>query len=727
MATSEKKFPGFGLPVESVPKWDESTHSHLSSPWSSSGVTLREQRMMSFINTITDKPDWETKVFDDKIVAKWREEAKVGPDDANGTDDAFYEGPRKGDSDYEGSDAADEEPIEGEEVKDKWAASDGDDTEQKSDEGDGDGNESDEAMNSDWEDVDEDDENDSHDEENDSDNDSNGDESDNAMDGNSDGGSSDRNYEVPSLADETEDVYMTPKMFNFCIAELRDKAASFKKTGQVNVLDAEVVIVKSDVAVSKDLQDELRSHIKALENVPDRQKDWHPGSDETVLDLVHPSLFPVVWGLTRALEEGTVPLEESIKLTGKGKTVDPAKKSDEQPRLWGSYQWLPAEVSYADGAAKIVSYINNLHPKQHKSLYNILETVTAATIPLWHECVNGFNDRRRFDIKNTGNFDFKYPPGLKYQIPGREGPGSLVDPNTDEPDNYDENDIDEDDDEDWRDSDEYEEWKHEHRTLVYREPRGYISQADLKNRTIPKNSYESHAPRKPVDLLAPRQNLQVIYKLANIHLTPEKPTYAGGTWHVEGTMNECIVASAIYYFDQDNITDSHLAFRVGVDALAVTMIPAQDEHESLQAYMGIHHEGPAVQPLGKVLTREGRLLVFPNVVQHQVQPFSLEDKTKPGYRKILAMFLVDPTRPILSSAHVPPQRRDWWAEELRRDGVLDTLPNEIFDLTVGMIDDFPLSWEQAVKHREILMEERSAIAKDQTREMFQEEFSFCEH
>lgn len=152
-----------------------------------------------------------------------------------------------------------------------------------------------------------------------------------------------------------------------------------------------------------------------------------------------------------------------------------------------------------------------------------------------------------------------------------------------------------------------------------------------------------------------------------------------------------------------------------------------------------------VQPLGKVLTRKGRLLVFPNVIQHQVQPFTLQEATRPGHRKILAMFLVDPYRRILSSAHVPPQRRDWWAEEVRKSGGLDILPNEIFDLTMNMIDDFPLSWEQAVMHREILMKERSAFVKDQTKHMFsvrhiqmqkrlvlkksnsQEIFSFCEH
>ncbi|KAG5635662.1 hypothetical protein H0H81_010498 [Sphagnurus paluster] len=66
--------------------------------------------------------------------------------------------------------------------------------------------------------------------------------------------------------------------------------------------------------------------------------------------------------------------------------------------------------------------------------------------------------------------------------------------------------------------------------------------------------------------------VQVIVKLANIHLTPEKPTYEGGAWHVEGKrvsslsfvlsralshvlkmQNEHICASAVYYYDSENI------------------------------------------------------------------------------------------------------------------------------------------------------------------------------
>jgi hypothetical protein len=41
-----------------------------------------------------------------------------------------------------------------------------------------------------------------------------------------------------------------------------------------------------------------------------------------------------------------------------------------------------------------------------------------------------------------------------------------------------------------------------------------------------------------VDLMRDQQEtgLQVIVKLANIELTPEKPEYDGGSWHVEGQM-----------------------------------------------------------------------------------------------------------------------------------------------------------------------------------------------
>ena len=73
------------------------------------------------------------------------------------------------------------------------------------------------------------------------------------------------------------------------------------------------------------------------------------------------------------------------------------------------------------------------------------------------------------------------------------------------------------------------------------------------------------------------------------------------------------------------------------------------------------------------------------------------------------MFLVDPYIPILSTANVPPQRKDWWAAEVRKVPPFSRLPREIFDMTMQYVADFPLSWEDAVQARQDLMDERGAL------------------
>lgn len=50
-----------------------------------------------------------------------------------------------------------------------------------------------------------------------------------------------------------------------------------------------------------------------------------------------------------------------------------------------------------------------------------------------------------------------------------------------------------------------------------------------------------------------------------LELSPEKPDYNGGSWHMEGQINERICASALYYYDCENITESFLAFRQKVE------------------------------------------------------------------------------------------------------------------------------------------------------------------
>lgn len=96
-------------------------------------------------------------------------------------------------------------------------------------------------------------------------------------------------------------------------------------------------------------------------------------------------------------------------------------------------------------------------------------------------------------------------------------------------------------------------------------------------------------------------------------------------------------------------------------------------------------------------------------MQHRVSSFRLADPTKPGHRKIVAMFLVDPHIPILSTANVPPQRRDWWAAEVRKVDRFAALPEELFQAIIDGVDDFPVSWDEAELIRERLMKERTHI------------------
>jgi hypothetical protein len=136
----------------------------------------------------------------------------------------------------------------------------------------------------------------------------------------------------------------------------------------------------------------------------------------------------------------------------------------------------------------------------------------------------------------------------------------------------------------------------------------------------------------------------------------------------------------------------------------------------------------AVQNVGSVETREGRVVTFPNILQHQVQPFKLEDPTRPGHRKILALFLVDPNIRVISTAHVPCQQKEWWAEPImRNDGPFSKLPTELRRLVVESSEDFPISLEEAKVIREELMEERKKYELASNNNFEAIEISLCEH
>jgi hypothetical protein len=191
--------------------------------------------------------------------------------------------------------------------------------------------------------------------------------------------------------------------------------------------------------------------------------------------------------------------------------------------------------------------------------------------------------------------------------------------------------------------------------------------------------------------------------------------------------NEHICATALYYYDSVNITPSHLGFMQQSDSsIGSELDYPQDQHEWFQEEFGLQNDDSAIQYVGSIEAREGRLLTWPNILEHRVQHFMLADPTKPGHRKILALFLVDPNIPVISTANVPCQRKDWWVEAVKSDRACLTV--EIQHEILSWVNDYPMDMVHAKELRLELIEERRVIvAATQGATFACPTFSLCEH
>lgn len=304
------------------------------------------------------------------------------------------------------------------------------------------------------------------------------------------------------IAQSGQDV--TPRMMDWVIKELQWKAGVLKEKEYLQVFD--VGVVRSDTAISKEIQQALKEAVSPLENVPTDQKDYHPGSGDKVVDLVHPSLFPVIYGKTRVLPDRVIGLDDCFGSVGQGEIVPVPSQEEISPvsRFGDSnipaysdkFQWLPCDVELDTDGCRIVSYINNAHPVHHRGLYKVVEQIITQTIPLWNKSLSNSASPR---IKCT---DVEYG---EHSYPEPEGP--------------EEGDVDEE-----AFYERSQRW-YNTRPIILPEPESFVA---------PEESAESEIGdlRKQFS----DTGLQVIVKLANIELSLENPTYEGGSWHIEGQL-----------------------------------------------------------------------------------------------------------------------------------------------------------------------------------------------
>lgn len=566
---------------------------------------------------------------------------------------------------------------------------------------------------------------------------------------------------------------MSKDAFDYCIQELRSKAKHFEKTGIVPILDASASVIKSDGLITDDLWESLKKAFQELKDDQAHSPDWHPGSSDMVQDLVHPSMYPLIYGRTKVIEDEVVGVSDAVEgWAGKGKVIGKDTTPVQQggwgipPNYWSTtYQWLPSNVALQeDGSVKFTSYINNLHPTRYPDIYSTIEELIETALPAWDHCL----------LVQEG-WGEKYGPGRKgSRFPIPEDADDEDVKNWDPSDPAELADVDIDPEQAWLyegDDEKVRKWKIL-RTPSLREPATYteVNYSPYMITEDPKEPRRGGPKAGPDDestAQAPKgglrekfQDLQIIIKMASIELTPENPEFPAGGWHIEGQINESICATALYYLDSENVTDSSLSFRMNTssDQRELQRNVGQDSYHWLECYYGANlGGGSSIQNYGSVQTPEGRLLTFPNVFQHRVSPFRLADPTKAGHRRFVALWLVDPHRRIVSTANVPPQQQDWWTGSvfgksegsqksmadklpaemkklLRERGVAlpDTdknnlLPAELLDIVREEFEWSLLRPEEAREHRLKLMEERSSHHSKAMSAWQAATYSFCEH
>lgn len=625
------KVPGCGLPIMHEPDQDKRFRHGADDHGTFERMTVREESMLALMETLTDKPNWSTKIFNKDIIKKWQEEALSMP-------------------------------------------------------------------------------------------------------------------------------WITEKTWDWCLRELQDKAKMYEATKMTTVLDVGSRCVKADNLVPNDLQHALKSAVLPL--LDQSPKDWHPGSDEKVLNLVHPSLYPAIYDKTRVLRHKQIPLDQSLAPHDDSVLLVapvPEKTGEADMRrfngrgndtVWSTkFQWLPSDVSFTNDPEKpirIESYINNLHPDKYRSLYPIIESLISLSIPAWNEVlVDDYGGRTPCRINcNGADTDPPEAPDM-----GEDQLTSVTEQEAevikskireylalpDNPDNgpFDENEeeANEEDEYYWASEIEYK-WKRIRKT-IHPEPgvSPCVSYDDWKGGKIHENPNALLFEYKDIDIRKTFADtgLQVIVKLASIELTPDKPSYDGGSWHLEGMVNEHIAATSIYYYDVENITESRIRFRQEAILDSVEMSYAQDDHEPLCQVYGVDslRDEPAIQEIGSIATPHGRLLAFPNTLQHKVEPFELADPTKPGHRRFLVLWLVDPNYRILSTGNVPPQQHGWWAEKARQS-TQGRVAVEIQNMIEDQLKDAgTMTLEEAKKYRLELMAERTTFADSVQRNI--PTYNFCEH
>ncbi|KAK6091371.1 hypothetical protein MT418_8554 [Batrachochytrium dendrobatidis] len=459
------------------------------------------------------------------------------------------------------------------------------------------------------------------------------------------------------------DQNISPSTFNLALEQL----GVFVKQLVCSGSDGFGTIVPGPVELTYILDNGIPDNVytRLMTNVSDIEHGSNHNTGQMVHNLIDASMYSVVYGQTMI-----APLNIRLKYT----TMVPCdillstRLVSDTPIIEGDskfisckFQCLPSEFRVEqDGSVTINSYINNLNPIWHRDMYKCIAKIFKCFVPMFESLFRTMDPMLRYiDIYNGTD--------------GYES-SSQSDHDDMEPD-----------------------------TRVTRPV--YVP-------TLPEHFKSKYESAKPVSLRG--RNLQVIVKLTNIQLTPSKPKYNEGNWHNEGPINESIVATGLYYYDVENITTPKLDYRVAVDCFDYQI--ASDMYWK-DVYDIIDRESLQNQYIGSLELPNGRCVVYPNLYQHKEQSFELADPTQPGHCKILTFFVVNPSRRIVSTAHVAPQQPQWYNSSLDKTPILPELWNDATQYIQGV-----QSPTEAKHYRDELTSDRARITRAYNEEIYEQAY-----
>ena len=164
--------------------------------------------------------------------------------------------------------------------------------------------------------------------------------------------------------------------------------------------------------------------------------------------------------------------------------------------------------------------------------------------------------------------------------------------------------------------------------------------------------YGASCDNVPEHLSLRNRTLQVIPKIVEYRVNGK--TNFDGVWHVEGMSHENILATGLCIVKRDkNFAGAEIEFRrflfeeEGNDLIEST---PQNAHSPIDEMAGGN-----VRPLGRMKTPGKRVIVFPNSHIHRLSSMYSSDGNE-AVRRIVVFWLVNPERPIISTAQVAPQQ-----------------------------------------------------------------------